>query len=169
MDGELVKVALCKECARRGGFFDPKQLKTMSSLIPKELSGKLEEIIRELIGQDDVLAELMGSTMKGDEGRGERVRGKSRNSVCPNCGYTWAKYKETHRLGCSMCYEQFEKQLNRVFFPNRWNEEKEENEEVNDRMLKEYLEGELKEAVKDERYEKAAHLRDCIQQLREDV
>jgi len=32
-------------------------------------------------------------------------------SRCPGCGTAWADFRETGRLGCARCYEQFEPQL----------------------------------------------------------
>ncbi len=164
-NGKLKDVALCKECARENGFFDPRRLVLAGQFLPKELSGQVEELIRHLLNGDEI-EDGSPDNDGGDETEKTERRRKRRGGICPNCGYTWAKFRETHQLGCPKCYEQFEERLHRVFPPPDWNEEEaDETVEVNEQKMKEHLRKSLEQAVKKENYEEAARLRDCIREL----
>lgn len=103
---------------------------------------------------------------------------------CDNCGFTFDKIANTGRLGCIDCYDVFEDRLDpiikRIQGANhhvgrigkivdkkidtkiKANEKQEENKEVS---IIEELQEKLKLAIKEERYEDAAKLRDEIKKL----
>lgn len=167
-NGKLVDVALCKKCAREHGFFDPRRLLLTGQFFPKELSGQVEELIRRLLDGDDFPDELPVSSEDDAAESVGRGRKRARCAICPNCGYTWAKFRESHQLGCPKCYEHFEDRLREIYSPQEWDaEDAEESGIITEQMLKEHLDRNLKRAVKKEEYEEAARLRDCIRELDE--
>lgn len=103
---------------------------------------------------------------------------------CDNCGYTFDDIANVGRLGCSSCYEVFEERLDpiirRVQGANRHvgrvgkmidekiekkvaGNSRKENEKTENKTTKlDKLQEELKQAIKEERYEDAAKIRDEI-------
>ena len=91
--------------------------------------------------------------------------------ICSNCYTTYAEYRETGKLGCSKCYEAFEKQLKPILkniygydeyigkIPKKVEGDVYISKEI--RILKE----DLIRAVEKEEYEKAADIRDKIKHL----
>jgi protein arginine kinase activator len=108
-----------------------------------------------------------------------------RAAACPHCKTTFSEFKQHGLLGCAECYSAFEGQLMPLLeraqsggqqhvgkAPKRMGQHDGEAsgepvrltlEERSQRMRT--LRGELEQAVKDERYELAATLRDAIKQL----
>ena len=108
---------------------------------------------------------------------------------CDSCGYTFDDIINTGRLGCKDCYDIFEDRLDpiikRIQGSNKHigrigkiidkkiedkvgkeENKKEENKEINEEKTKlEKLQEELKVAIKEERYEDAAKIRDEIKKL----
>lgn len=162
-DGKLRDVALCRECAKQRGIFDPNQLSLASQFFPKELSGHIEQLIRQMLNGEG-----------GDEGAGslgtvfalnnEEDKKKERSGVvkeCPECGYPLSEYKRTHKLGCPACYAAFRETLEA--------EEDEDGAEgtvMSERAeTREELEERLRAAVERENYEEAARIRDRIKRM----
>ena len=103
---------------------------------------------------------------------------------CNSCGYTFDDIANTGRLGCKDCYSVFEDRLDpiikriqgsnkhvgrigkiidsKIENKNTENIEEKVNKPISE---KEKLENELKEAIKEERYEDAAKIRDEIKKL----
>ncbi len=91
--------------------------------------------------------------------------------ACPHCGITFRQFRSQGRLGCPHDYEVFETELNQLLenihdgtqhcgkVPQRTGEAHQDHF----RLIK--LRNELQVAVKEEAYEKAAALRDEIQQI----
>ena len=91
---------------------------------------------------------------------------------CPQCGTTFARFRQTGTLGCPECYEAFEKQLSPLI-------ERAQNEATHhrgktprragtsiDRQLQvQQLVKELNDAVATEQYERAAEIRDRLRGL----
>ena len=101
---------------------------------------------------------------------------------CNSCGYTFDDIANTGRLGCKDCYDVFQDRLDpiikRIQGSNKHvgrigkiidskieNKEAVKEESKETILEKEKLENELKQAIKDERYEDAARLRDEIKKL----
>ena len=115
-----------------------------------------------------------------------------KNLKCNSCGYTFEDIVNTGRLGCGNCYDVFEDRLDpiikKIQGSNRHigrtgkiidskieekfsDSKKEDNKEqsINKEVSEiEKLQNELKQAIKDERYEDAAKIRDEIKKI-EDV
>lgn len=101
---------------------------------------------------------------------------------CDNCGYTFEDIVNTGKLGCGNCYDVFEERLDPIIkkiqgsnrhvgrtgkiidskIGKKFNENKDNKKEVS---KIEKLQNDLKEAIKDERYEDAAKIRDEIKKL----
>ena len=101
---------------------------------------------------------------------------------CDNCGYTFQDVVDTGKLGCGDCYSTFEERLDPIIkkiqgsnrhigrigelidnkIEKKFNDEKDNNKEIS---KIEKLQNNLKEAIKDERYEDAAKIRDEIKKL----
>ena len=103
---------------------------------------------------------------------------------CNSCGYTFDDIANTGRLGCKDCYSVFEDRLDpilkriqgsnkhvgrigkiidsKIDNKNAGNIEEKVKQPISE---KEKLENELKEAIKEERYEDAAKIRDEIKKL----
>lgn len=90
---------------------------------------------------------------------------------CPVCGFTQADFKKTGRLGCSACWETFEAGLATLLRAMHKSDRhvgkvpsKAAHTLVITEQIKELTAG-LERAVRDEKYEDAAHIRDLIRQL----
>ncbi|MBK8978523.1 MAG: UvrB/UvrC motif-containing protein [Planctomycetes bacterium] len=100
-------------------------------------------------------------------------RGPRTDTACPGCGMTLAAFRERGRLGCPRCYEVFKPHLLRVLervhdavahrgrFPGRADRRLPDPVRVAD------LHEAMRSAIREERYEEAAKLRDEIRQLEE--
>ena len=106
--------------------------------------------------------------------------------ICDKCGMTYDDFINTGKFGCENCYEVFSNKIDSVLknihglnrhvgrgIPARLNEkteninnkvEQNDNKNSEDDKL-ESLKNDLKQAIKEERYEDAAKLRDEIKKL----
>jgi protein arginine kinase activator len=104
---------------------------------------------------------------------------------CNSCGYTFDDIANTGRLGCKDCYDVFQDRLDPIIkriqgskkhvgrigkiidsrIDNKNAENIEDIEVKKPISEKEKLENELKEAIKEERYEDAARIRDEIKKI----
>ena len=96
---------------------------------------------------------------------------------CENCGYTFENIANTGKLGCANCYDIFESKLDPIIrkiqganqhtgrtgkiLENKTIEQPKNKEEKAESKI-EQLQKELKKAIKEERYEDAAKIRDEI-------
>ncbi len=169
-DGKLRDVALCQECAKREGIFDPQQLSIAGQFFPKELSGHIERLISRILhgGEDDAedLTHLPNHLFSlcnrsGDQATDYRSSAFAR--ACPRCGYTSAEYKKTHLLGCPGCYETFRELLHEQG-TDAHSSPTVQRGEINEGNREE-LEEQMHDAVEREDYEEAARLRDRIKEL----
>lgn len=103
---------------------------------------------------------------------------------CNHCGYTFEDIVNTGRLGCGNCYNVFEERLDPIIkkiqgsnrhvgrtgkiidskIGKKFNNDKENNNKK-DVSEMEKLQNDLKQAIKEERYEDAARIRDEIKKL----
>lgn len=161
VNGVKKEMNLCSECAEKMGINSNFNMK-----MPLSFSDFLGDFFNEY---EDTFA--LPSFVK------EKTKAK-----CENCGLTYDDFLKTGLLGCPKCYEVFEDRLNpairniqgntkhvgrvpgRNVNNNIDNIKKEEPAKV-EKTQKEKLEEELKQAIKEERYEDAAKLRDQIKTL----
>lgn len=90
---------------------------------------------------------------------------------CPKCGYRYEDFKKTGTLGCSQCYEVFGDRLEPLVKRIHGNTQhtgkvpRRAGGTVRIKRDIERLQYELKKAIEEEEYEKAAELRDRIKEL----
>lgn len=80
---------------------------------------------------------------------------------CKQCGLEFDDFLHTGNFGCNSCYDEFESVVDPILKNNIPNDDKisQGKSEIDD------LKEELKKAIKDERYEDAAKLRDKIKKI----
>lgn len=135
---------VCAACAEQLGIAQPKQPPKFSTEMLEDLLGGLKAT--------------------------KPAAGRARVEACPGCGMTPAEFRAKGRLGCPRCYEVFrgdlmpllqrihEAQTHRGRLPARSTTIEPRNE---DRALTD-LRRRLEDAVRGERYEEAAKLRDDL-------
>ena len=142
---------LCEPCARETGEWP--ELSMGPSLFGSTL-GELMKSFFDLPGLEAPVAEQPART---------RQR-------CPNCGLSWADFKQLGQLGCSQCYETFERELLPVLkrlhgATEHTGKHPHQKGEAARRRTLERLREELRAAIEAEQYERAAQLRDQIRAL----
>jgi len=96
--------------------------------------------------------------------------GKEANLTCPDCGITYAEFRNQGRLGCPHDYEVFAEPLHQVFervhgateHTGKWPARADTG--LSDQRQLMQLRRRLQEAVDGEQYEEAARLRDLIKE-----
>jgi protein arginine kinase activator len=150
VNNEKVVLHLCKECAAKRGFHSP-----------------LDNI-------PFPLANFLAGMMTKDEPGKPPEAEPGPDLTCPNCGLTFDDFSRLGRFGCGECYKTFRERLqgllrkihgsslHRGKLPPMLSEEGTVIRE------QERLEDELKRAIDDEDFERAADLRDKLKSLRDD-
>jgi protein arginine kinase activator len=139
VDGKMLKVDLCESCAKEKG-------------------------VQEAAGFS--LANLLAGLGTGEESRIEAA-----GVQCPVCGFTQADFKKTGRLGCSGCWEAFEASLGSLLRAMHKGDHHvgkvpvraAHTLAVSNKMQE--LTEQLEKAVREEKYEDAAQIRDQIHEL----
>lgn len=143
VNNTMVTFNLCKECAEEKG-------------IDIQQAGSY--------GLGDLVAGLIDSTVDVETERIGKVR-------CPACGYEYSDFKKIGRFGCPDCYEAFEPQLLPLLRQIHGNTQHSggQPDKVRKRVIKRRrvsdLREELERAVEAEDYERAAELRDEINDI----
>jgi len=100
---------------------------------------------------------------------------------CPGCGLTYSHFHQKGKLGCGQCYQSFNKPLTEILRKIHGNTKhigktpaqvaisKPILKEISKKKEIESLRQALEEAVKEERYEDAAILRDKIRDLEKEL
>jgi len=156
---------LCSACAEQLGISQPKLPLKFSTSI-------LEDLLEALPGA--LQANLPGSspTSKTPPATSTSPAGPARTPVaaCPGCGLTPADFRAKGRLGCPRCYETYRAELmpllGRIHEAHRHSGRlpgRAAPEPVApDQQLLGELRRKLEDAVRGERYEEAANLRDHL-------
>lgn len=139
VEGKMQKVNLCEPCAKEKGVSDPAGF-----------------------AMDELLLGL-GVTQQIERGAPAQK--------CPVCGFTQTDFKKTGRLGCSACYDTFADGLANLL--KAMHKGMRHTGKMPAKLSRRYamvdrvrsLESDLQQAVKDEKYEDAARLRDEIRKL----
>lgn len=99
---------------------------------------------------------------------------ESTSTACPKCGITYKQFRSQGRLGCPHDYEHFRSELIPLLESIHHGETQHVGKippKVSDDSRKQHemirLKSELRSAIDDEAYERAAELRDQIRQLEE--
>ncbi len=143
VEGKMQKVNLCETCAKEKGVSDPTGF-AMADL---------------LLG--------LGATQQIERGQPSQR--------CPVCGFTQADFKKTGRLGCSACYDTFADGLATLI--KGMHKGVRHTGKMPARLARRFamadrvkaLETELQQAVKNEKYEDAARLRDEIRHIEHEL
>lgn len=141
VEGQMKKICLCVSCAQQQGIMNPEDF-TMADILMEGLPQQ----------------KMMTTTVKSTE-------------QCERCGFTLKDLKKVGRLGCSHCYETFrgeilpmlEKMHKGMVHVGRAPEGM-----LNVKLVQKKLEDShqsLKQAIAEEKFEKAANLRDEIKQI----
>lgn len=150
INGQKEEMYLCEECAKELGVMDEFKIEPFS--------------IDSMFG-DSFFGNLLGT-------------GSSLNSLvglnrCATCGSTFKDIVDTGHVGCADCYSKFEDRLSpsiekihgkvKHIGKNVTYTEAVDNSYVNDSLS--HLKEQLKQAVKEQRFEDAAVLRDKIKEM----
>ena len=144
-EGKQIELMICKSCSKGYG------LEVTISNLPHVFTGIISSILKH----------------KQEEPSLDDEKSKSR---CSACGYDWQDFRKTGLLGCDSCYESFKDKIlvlqkkvikksqldSKPYISNRTGLKKKE---------KAILKRALDKAVDREEYEKAAKIRDRINQL----
>jgi protein arginine kinase activator len=139
VEGKMLKVDLCESCAKEKG-------------------------VQEAAGFS--LADLLVGL-----GAAEEMKVESPGAQCPVCGFTQADFKKTGRLGCSACWETFEAglaSLLKAMHKGDHHVGKVPTKAMHTLALSgkiQELAEQLEKAVREEKYEDAAQIRDEIREL----
>lgn len=140
----MQKIDLCDKCAKEKGVADPTGFSLADMLLG------------------------LGATENMKAGNPDDLQ-------CPQCGFSQQDFKKTGRLGCPQCYETFNEGIQLVLkdmhkevvhrgkIPSKLQKSK----VYQARILE--LQGDLQEAVRTEKYELAASLRDQIQKIENQI
>ncbi len=147
---------LCEECARHYSNF----------LVPTEQGNvSINDFLKGVFRTD-------GNPSPSEE-LPEREEDQAESDVlaCPNCGMRYEDFRETGKIGCSVCYETFRREL----FPilrrihgasvHRGKVPRRSGSAIERRQHIARLRSELQQAIDQEEYERAAELRDEIRAL----
>lgn len=164
INGVKKEMALCEKCSKELGITDI----DFDFNMPINLSSFLGEVFGN--SEDSILPEFT----------------KTKELQCDQCGMTYDEFINTGKFGCSNCYNTFENKLNPILKNLQGaNEhvgrktrvtktELEKSDIVNKKEEKpkqktqlDTLKEDLKIAIKEERYEDAAKIRDEIKKIEE--
>ncbi len=156
---------LCSHCNKREANFHYKQV-TNGKYTELHLCGECATELGYLsadqgFGLEDMLGELLGFGGGVTPGM----------AVCQDCGTTAEQLKKTGTVGCSSCYNVFEKDIENILSriqPATEHKGKlagEQGEQLRKKSEVKQLKELLNKAISDERYEDAAHIRDKIKDL----
>lgn len=166
INGEKKQMFLCEECSQKLGVND------IHFNMPISFNSFLEDFF------DDMNEASFLPTLEAD----------NKKMKCSKCGLEWEDFLHTGNFGCSNCYEEFEKRIDPILRSLQGatshigrlgdviegndikqnlddKESKSPNEKVKNINKIDELKEELKQAIKEERYEDAAKFRDEIKKL----
>ncbi|MES2308131.1 MAG: UvrB/UvrC motif-containing protein [Verrucomicrobiota bacterium] len=142
--GKMQKIDLCDKCAKEKGVADPTGFSLADMLLG------------------------LGATENMKTGNPDDLQ-------CPECGFSHQDFKKTGRLGCPTCYETFNDGLQLILkdmhkdtvHKGKIPAKLQKSKIYQTKILE--LQTSLQEAVRQEKYELAAALRDQIQQIQTQI
>lgn len=152
VDGQMQKVNLCEQCSKEKGVTDPTGFALADLLMGVGTS--------EAIAPPPSAAPV--APREAEAGGGD---------VCPQCGFSQTELRRTGRLGCPSCYGVFRAGIQQMIGAmHRGNRHrgKVPARQLDEGVLSERLDDLrrcLAEAVKAERFEEAARLRDELKRM----
>lgn len=142
---------VCHDCAVDKGIV----------VVPSETESEKEKFSI----QDPIIS--MFGDLAGQENKVGKIQ-------CANCGILYSTFRETGRLGCALCYESFQVQLQPLLRRIHGNlvhagkSPEGEGEHVERRSQLKKMQEELDSAIHRENFERAAEIRDQIRELRQE-
>ena len=142
---------LCESCAAKYGDFMFK---------PKDKNFSVNDFLKGIF-----------SNVQQDDSEDTKEKPQQAQLVCPNCGMSYQDFRQTGKIGCSICYDTFRPQLEPLLrrihgasthngkIPHRSGGTLEVKHTI------EILREKLQQSVAAEAYEKAAEYRDRIRAL----
>lgn len=158
INGQETRMYLCNDCAKDYPLFK------FNSQDPFSIKDVMEKFD---ISEGDSIDTKKENLLAIDKDCEEK------EIICPNCYSTYDEYRQTGKVGCSKCYEVFEKQLKPILRNIYGYEEyigkspKKDNSHIYTSKEMRVLKEDLNRAVEQEEYEKAADIRDKIKELEE--
>ncbi len=147
-DKQKISIHICQDCAHEKGVAGP------------------------AINTSFSVEQLLAGFVKSQATESAEI---NMQQTCSSCGLSYRAFKESGRLGCSLCYDTFAEQLKPLLqkiqketrhvgkVPNKGDAQLVLKRNVSDLRLQ------LKEAVSQENFELAANLRDQIRQMEEEI
>jgi len=142
-DGTSTEVEVCSDCAQKKGISGVETIKIDITKVLADIRSKVDEEDKKLI--------------------------------CDGCGMSFAEFKRLGRLGCSTCYTSFAERLEPIVRriqgagQHVGKTTKSGRKQARERMSVQRLRDDLKTAIQDEDYEKAAELRDQLNRAEENA
>ena len=145
IDGKTKKIDLCETCSKAKGVDDP----TGFSLA-------------------DLLLGLGAAQEMEQASAGVEIK-------CPRCGFTHADFKKTGRLGCAECYVTFAEGLESLLRTmhkgtkhlGKTPQSLKQSQDLTDKLKT--LQKKLEKAIAEEDFEGAAHVRDDLNSVKEQL
>ncbi|MGQ9708610.1 MAG: UvrB/UvrC motif-containing protein [bacterium] len=135
-EGRATELSICAECAKKRGLTSVEDLKKNAQELLEELRTRIDD--------------------------------NDKKVVCPGCGMSFAEFKRLGRLGCARCYETFAELLQPLIrrlhgsVQHIGKSPHQGRKRAQERLQVQRLRAELKAAIKEEDYERAALLRDLL-------
>ena len=151
INGVKKEMKLCEKCSRKLGIDD------INFNMPIDFSSFLGDLISDY-----------------EENNFMPMMSRPKELICKNCNTTYSEFLNTGKFGCAECYDAFsskiESVLRRIHGSDKYLGRKSKGVVTKPEKLKvekednklEKLEKDLKQAIKEERYEDAAKIRDEI-------
>ncbi len=145
VNDKKTELHLCSACAQESGLQAPMQ--------------EIPEILGNLIA--NILGELPTKAAKN------KKRARRQERKCRSCGSTYSMLEKKGLLGCAQCYETFGTELKILLRRVHGNHQHKGKQPasfgaVSSKATMERLRQELQEAIVQEKYERAAELRNLI-------
>lgn len=149
INNKKLMLNLCKECAEKRGFHSPFE----------HMPFPLAELVTGMVGE------------KVPATKGTKKTAKAKK--CPSCGMTFEDFGKVGRLGCGQCYKTFRTEMTDLLRKihgspkHRGKNRMDVSEAVQPIREERQLRDELRKAIENEEFEKAAAIRDQIKSLSE--
>lgn len=140
-DGKVLELSLCQVCADKKGV------------------GKLNKTI---VAPQEILAELR-----------DKIPSEDHHIVCSDCGLSYANFRKHGRLGCEHCYDAFGTKLEAIIkqihgtTTHTGKAITNGKKKITERFIIKNLRTIMKNAIKNEDYERAAAVRDKIYKMKQ--
>lgn len=155
INGEVSEMHLCSECARQTGIMEEMRMPKMTDLFGNSFLGNL-------IGSGVAAMNSLAGVER-----------------CQRCGSSFDDIVKSGHIGCSECYEKFadrlEPSVKKIHGKTKhigkyvsYDEVENDNERESQMSELDRLKEELRAAIKEQRFEDAAVIRDKIKDLTED-